>query len=772
MASVFLSYAREDEAKAKALASALARASHDVWWDRHIHGGTEFSGAIEQALAKANVVLVLWSNSSVRSAWVRDEATEGRDSGCLVPVLLEDCRPPMGFRQLQALNLSGWNGKREPRELGELLAAIADKVAEPTASSPAEGMVKQVATSAKRRFGIAALVAALAVLALLGAWAFSSKSPFSQAAQPTLAVLPFADLSPKGDKAYFTEGVAEEILSLLAREPGIRVIGRSSSRRIRQGGDLREIRKALGVTHVLEGSARTSGDELRMSVRLLETSTGRQLWAQDYHRQLSNIFAVQDEIGREVAQSLKGTLSSVASRGKGPVTRPEIYSLYLEARAQMRERKEGPMREAHRLAREVVAGDPNYAPGQALLAETAWFLSYDNYGKLSPQRAFELARPHALRSIRIAPNSAEGYAALGLISSSQPKAAVKPLRRAIQLDPGRGELRLWLADSYSYLGYHTEALEQFRALVDMEPLWQPSIALYSVSLAAAGQYEQAEALVAAFERRGGRIGEAVILRGRFAEMRGDLSKAVEHVERARRLEPQMSYTSMLLGWYYHMLGLPGRASQMSKAEPHYTRLVLSGQQEALLREVRQAGTAVLAQPDADVAIAALARARDWRRLEQLHGEWARSAYEGCVDTTGGSYSAARRRAAMVPIQFTIALKAQKRARDASALLGCIKRNLDRQTGGPIRHFSMNEGAIAFAEAQILSLQGDRPAALQALSRAVDVGWRGWHSMRFADFPALDSLRSAPQYSGIQARLDRLAAEDRAEILKQQSGAPA
>src|SRR5688572_27211228 len=111
MASVFLSYDHDDAAKARSIAIALEKAGHSVWWDRHIKGGSQFSMEIEQALNAAAVVVVLWSQQSVGSAWVRDEAAAGRDTGRLVPAMIDGTAPPLGFRQYQAIDLSRWKGR-------------------------------------------------------------------------------------------------------------------------------------------------------------------------------------------------------------------------------------------------------------------------------------------------------------------------------------------------------------------------------------------------------------------------------------------------------------------------------------------------------------------------------------------------------------------------------------------------------------------------------------------------------------------------------------
>jgi adenylate cyclase len=124
VARVFLSYAREDADSAKRLAEVVGRAGHEVWWDRHLHGGSQFTNEIDKALKNAQAVVVLWTDSSVSSAWVQDEAAEGRDTGRLVPISLNGCRPPLGFRQFHTVELGRWNGDGDPEHIDELLEGI------------------------------------------------------------------------------------------------------------------------------------------------------------------------------------------------------------------------------------------------------------------------------------------------------------------------------------------------------------------------------------------------------------------------------------------------------------------------------------------------------------------------------------------------------------------------------------------------------------------------------------------------------------------------
>lgn len=175
MASIFLSYDHDDVARAAPLAAALEANGHSVWWDRAIHGGAEFNSEIERAVEESDAVVVLWSANSIQSAWVRDEAGEGRDRGRLVPILIEQVRPPMGFRQYQTIDLSGWNGGRRIPRLPELVDAI-DKVTRTTPAPPREPTRTQArhsrraATSVSRRLLIGGGAAAAVAVAGGGIW--------------------------------------------------------------------------------------------------------------------------------------------------------------------------------------------------------------------------------------------------------------------------------------------------------------------------------------------------------------------------------------------------------------------------------------------------------------------------------------------------------------------------------------------------------------------------------------------------------------------------
>ena len=185
MATVFLSYAHEDAAKAKAIARALEDASFEVWIDDRIHSGSEFSAEIEEALRTATAVVVLWSRNSVGSAWVRDEATEGRDSGRLISASLDGVRPPMGFRQFQATDLSRWSGRGRPKQLDAVIAAVRAKTGHPSTGSTALAV-----EPVKRWRRLAA--AALALAVIVAAVFLVNRTNRTPPSAPSIAILPFA----------------------------------------------------------------------------------------------------------------------------------------------------------------------------------------------------------------------------------------------------------------------------------------------------------------------------------------------------------------------------------------------------------------------------------------------------------------------------------------------------------------------------------------------------------------------------------------------------
>jgi len=333
MARVFLSYAREDVDTARKLAGVLVEAGQTVWWDRHVHGGANFSAEIDRELKNAQIVMVLWSNSSIASAWVQDEAAEGRDSGRLVPAILDSVKPPLGFRQLQCVDLSAWDmiGRTEPIE--DLLAAISKMAGDAEATEPA-----------------------------------AASTPIS------ICVLPFVNLSDDSEQEYFSDGITEDIITDLSKLSALSVVARNSAFTFKgKVIDVKEVARTMDVSHVLEGSVRKAGSRLRISAQLIAGDTGRHLWAERYDRDLTDIFEIQDEISHAIAEALQLKLlpeerKAIEDRGTSNV---DAYRLYLMARKHWVGGLTGDVRRDEaivRICQQAVTLDPGYAQAWALMA--------------------------------------------------------------------------------------------------------------------------------------------------------------------------------------------------------------------------------------------------------------------------------------------------------------------------------------------------------------------------------------------------------------------
>lgn len=398
MPDVFLSYSREDQAVARRFADGLAREGFSVWWDQALSAGQEFDQVTEQALDDAKAVVVLWSKKSVDSRWVRAEATQAKAAEKLVPVMTEACRRPIMFELTHTADLSGWSGDAADNRWQSFVEGLRTFVGSPVEDGRAERRVPDSRDPAGPAAGVAAprpriqpllwAVAAAAVLIAAGlAWQAlgrgTAPAPEPAALQlASIAVLPFDDLSPQKDQQYFADGVAEEILNQLARVDArqLRVIARNSSFAFRGGNqNLKQVGESLGVDHLLEGSVRKDGGQLRITAQLIDAKSDAHLWSKTYERPLTDIFAIQDEIARSVAETLQISLGVGIGQLPGMTRNAQAYDAFLAARSATATYSPGDTRRGITLAEEAVRLDPAFAQG--------WMLLADAYGDMQPMEA-------------------------------------------------------------------------------------------------------------------------------------------------------------------------------------------------------------------------------------------------------------------------------------------------------------------------------------------------------------------------------------------------
>ena len=319
----------------------------------------------------------------------------------------------------------------------------------------------------------------------------SSKVP---GPSPTsIAVLPFADMSPEGDSEYFADGLSEELLNVLAKLKSFQVIGRTSSFAFKgKDDDLRTIGQKLNVANILEGSVRKSGNQIRVTAQLVSVSDGFHLWSASYDRELNDIFAIQDEIATEVAKALRVTL--IGNNPVGAVvnttTDMEAFTAYLLGRQKIRQASFESIQEAKRHLEQALLLDPNFAAAHTALAD-AW-VAHTATGAVTMQEMLAHAQPALEKALALKPNLGETYAILGKIRSLQRQwpAASEAFERAFELNPNSAVMLEYFAEYLVGQGNLDRAIEMLNHASLIEPLsvsvrWE--IAQFHLSI---GEYEK------------------------------------------------------------------------------------------------------------------------------------------------------------------------------------------------------------------------------------------------------------------------------------------
>ena len=324
-------------------------------------------------------------------------------------------------------------------------------------------------------FGVAVLLA----MAGLGYLLYERGLGRAEAAgkHGSIAVLPFTNLSGDASKDYFSDGMSEELLNLLARVPGLQVAARTSAFAFKgRNVDIREVGKELGVETVLEGSVRQSGDQVRITAQLIDTETGFHLWSETYDRKLQDIFAVQDEIAQAIVDKLRIELApneqQLAQRDKVPTQNLEAYQLYLQGRAIWKRRGEDNLMRAIDMYQAALARDPAFARAHAALASAYVVLpGYTKDDDDDEQKYMTMAEQSARQALALDPNIGEAHAVLAQINSDKGNLldAESGFFFAISLEPNEPTPHHWYSILLSKVGRLDAALEQARRAYELDP---------------------------------------------------------------------------------------------------------------------------------------------------------------------------------------------------------------------------------------------------------------------------------------------------------------
>jgi serine/threonine-protein kinase len=354
--------------------------------------------------------------------------------------------------------------------------------------------------------------------------------------RPSVAVLPFANMSADPDAEYFSDGLAEEIINALTKFKELRVAARTSSFSFKgKNADVKEIGAKLGVEKVLEGSVRRAGDRLRIMAQLINVADGYHEWSERYDRQLEDVFAIQDDITRAIVERLTGEL--LRAQDVEATFRPEnheAHDQYLKGIYFLNQRTPDSFRRAIEHFTDAVALHPEYALAHAGLAYTYCFIAHPAWAILPPEEVLPKAKKHAQESIRLDDQLPQGWVAVGLVLSLMEwdwVEAERCLRRAIELAPELPLVHHAYADHLMFMGLQEEAIEAIRKAVILDPLSNILRLNHSTRLTFAGQFDEARRVIdevifsdpsymAAYAIR------AIInwAAGRFAELKQDLSR--------------------------------------------------------------------------------------------------------------------------------------------------------------------------------------------------------------------------------------------------------
>ncbi len=460
----------------------------------------------EKALREAKAVVVLWSKKSVESRWVRAEATLADRNKTLLPAMIEPCERPIMFELTQTAELSHWDGAADDKAWLAFLADLRKFIEARTAPAP-------VVVAKDSRHAI--------------------------------LVLPFANMSGDPEQEYFSDGISEDIITDLSKVSALSVVSRNTAFSFKgKAIELAQLARQLKVSHILEGSVRKSGGRVRITAQLIDGKSDDHVWAERYDRDLSDIFALQDEISEAIVKALKLKLlpeekKAIEQRGTNNL---EAYKFYLMARQYSITGNRGNSRRSEaiiRLCQRAIEIDPNYARAWALMANTQAILRHE-------QGQGDSGLDAAERALAIDANLAEAHAAKAgfLRDNARYDEALAEVEIALRLDPESYEVN-HTAGRVSYSRRKPdEAIRYFeKAAASMEADFSSAGLLVSCYLAAGdkeGARRAAQMTVARVEKiiavepdNGSATSFAVTA----LAVRGEAERAKEWVERALLLDP-------------------------------------------------------------------------------------------------------------------------------------------------------------------------------------------------------------------------------------------
>jgi len=412
------------------------------------------------------------------------------------------------------------------------------------------------------------VAAALSVaLFFLGRYSATNKAkPVDRVGDKSIAVLPFANLSRDPDNEYFADGIQDEIITRLSQVAELKVISGTSTRRYKgTSQNLSQIARELGVAHILEGSVQKSGDQVHVNVQLINALTDAHLWADIYDRKLTDIFAVESEIAKTVADTLRIKLTGAQARAitARPTENDAAHELYLKGRYFWFKRTGEDLKKAADYFQQAIDADPNYALAYVGLADA--FVLTPAYGGQSPQECYPKAKAAARKAIELNDDLAEAHASYGKVLWNHDfdfEQSLLEFERAIKLNPNYATAHHWYGNSpLASLGRFDEAIAEMKKAVELDPLSLIYNTDLGVTLILARRYDQGIERLRRVLELDRNFYYAHYNLGLALELKGDLHGAIAAYQKARELSDD-PVPAAYLGHAYGVAGRKDEALQI------------------------------------------------------------------------------------------------------------------------------------------------------------------------------------------------------------------